>query len=175
MIASQSRHALYASAALWNLSMGMFQVLIPLYALSLGFSIVKIGTIVALPVLGEVVARFAGSALSDRFGEARILQGCYLLMALSGLALLGADSYLHLLGAQTLANCSRSIFWSSVQSLASQLPGASMGKKLGLVTGSTTRGPWLGLTLVASRRRGPDYGTASWRRKASSRAGRHTS
>ena len=68
--------------------MGMLQVLVPLYALSLGFSIIKISSLVSLPVLVELVVRFGGSAISDRFGERRVLQICFLLMALSGATLL---------------------------------------------------------------------------------------
>ena len=111
--------------------MGMLQVLVPLYALSLGFSIIKISSLVSLPVLVELVVRFGGSAISDRFGERRVLQICFLLMALSGATLLLADHYIHLLIAQALAFCSRSTFWTSIQSLASQLPGSNFGKKLG--------------------------------------------
>jgi len=69
--------ALYTSGALWNICMGMLQVLVPLYALSLGFSIVKISSLVSLPVLVELVVRFGGGALSDRFGERRVLQICF--------------------------------------------------------------------------------------------------
>ncbi|MBI3058423.1 MAG: hypothetical protein HYY81_03830, partial [Deltaproteobacteria bacterium] len=92
--------ALYGSGALWNICMGMLQVLVPLYALSLGFSIIKISSLVSLPVLAELVARFGGSAVSDRFGERRVLQICFLLMALSGATLLLADHYIHLLMAE---------------------------------------------------------------------------
>src|SRR5881397_899307 len=123
--------SLYISGALWNICMGMLQVLVPLYALSLGFSIVTISSLVSLPVLVELVVRFGGSAISDRFGERRVLQICFLLMVLSGVTLLLADRYIHLLLAQALAFCSRSTFWTSIQSLGSQLPGGNFGKKLG--------------------------------------------
>lgn len=139
--------AFYTSAALWNLCMGMLQVLLPLYALSLGFSILKISSIVALPVLAEIVIRLLSSAFSDRFGERRIIQGCYLLMVMSGLMLLTAKSYGELLLAQTVAYFSRSTFWISVQSLASQLPGSSLGKRLGQLLAYNYAGNLLGLSL----------------------------
>jgi MFS family permease len=139
--------ALQVSGALWNVCMGMLQLLVPLYGLSLGFSIVKISSLVSLPVLVEVLVRFGGSAFSDRFGERRALQICFLLMALSGAALLLADHYIHLLLAQALAFCSRSIFWISIQALASQLPGASLGKKLGRLYAWNHGGGLTGLSL----------------------------
>ncbi len=139
--------ALYASGALWNICMGMLQVLVPLYALSLGFSIIKISSLVSLPVLVELVVRFGGSAISDRFGEQRVLRICFLLMALSGATLLVADRYIHLVLAQALAFCSRSTFWTSIQSLGSQLPGSDLGKKLGKLYAWNYGGGLIGLTL----------------------------
>ena len=139
--------ALHSSGALWNACMGMLQILVPLYGLSLGFSIVKISSLISLPVLVEVVVRFGGSALSDRFGGRRALQICFLLMSSSGAVLLLADSYLYLLLAQSLAFCSRSIFWISIQALGSQLPGASLGKKLGRLYAWNHAGGFSGLSL----------------------------
>ena len=138
--------ALYTSGALWNICMGMLQVLVPLYALSLGFSIIKISSLVSLPVLVELVVRFGGSAVSDRFGERRVLQICFLLMALSGATLLAADRYIHLALAQALAFCSRSTFWTSIQSLGSQLPGSDLGKKLGRLYAWNSGGGVIGLS-----------------------------
>jgi MFS family permease len=145
---SPARHlaALHVSGALWNICMGMLQILVPLYALSLGFSIVKISSLVALPVLVELVVRFGGSALSDRFGERRALQICFILMALSGAALCFAEHYIHLLLAQSLAFCSRSVFWTSIQSLVSQLPGSSVGKNLGRLYAWNHGGGLIGLS-----------------------------
>jgi len=139
--------ALYLSGALWNICMGMLQVLVPLYALSLGFSIVKISSLVSLPVLVELVVRFGGSALSDRFGERRVLQICFILMAFAATTLLIADGYIHLALAQALAFCSRSLFWTSIQSLGSQLPGTDLGKKLGRLYAWNCGGGLVGLGL----------------------------
>lgn len=139
--------ALYSSAALWNVCMGMLQVLVPLYALSLGFSIIKISSLVALPVLVESVVRFGGSAMSDRFGERRALRICFFLMALVGATLLLAQNYVHLLLAQSLAFCSRSIFWISIQALGSQLPGSDPGKKLGRLYAWNHGGGLVGLSV----------------------------
>ena len=139
--------ALYASGFLWNVCMGALQVLVPLYGLSLGYSIVTISSLVSLPVLIELIVRFGGSAFSDRFGERRTLRACFLLMGLAGTTLLAADRYLLIAVAQSLAFCSRSTFWISIQSLVSQLPGAHHGKKLGRLSAWNYAGGFTGLTL----------------------------
>jgi MFS family permease len=139
--------ALYASGFLWNVCMGALQVLVPLYGLSLGYSIVTISSLVSLPVLIELVVRFGGSAFSDRFGERRTLRACFLMMGLAGATLLTADRYLLIAAAQSLAFCSRSTFWISIQSLVSQLPGAHHGKKLGRLSAWNYAGGFAGLTL----------------------------
>ena len=139
--------AAYGTAVLWNVCMGMVQVLVPLYALSLGFSVLKVSSVVAFPALAEILVRFLGGALSDRFGERRMLQVCYLLMACAGLALVSAETYLELMVAQGIAYFSRSTFWTSIQSLASQLPGASTGKKLGRIAACNYGGGMVGLSL----------------------------
>lgn len=139
--------ALYSSGFLWNVCMGALQVLVPLYGLSLGYSIVTISSLVSLPVLIELVVRFGGSAFSDRFGERRTLRACFLMMGLAGATLLTADRYLLIAVAQSLAFCSRSTFWISIQSLVSQLPGAHHGKKLGRLSAWNYAGGFAGLTL----------------------------
>ena len=93
----------YSSAALWNLVNGMMMILLPLYSLSLGFSVLKIGSIVALPVLFMLGIRFVGGALCDRFGERLILQLCYLLSVLSAVVLLQAEGNVLLFLSQSIA------------------------------------------------------------------------
>lgn len=138
---------LYGSASLWTFSLGISHVVIPLYALSLGFSILKIGSIISLPVLATLGVRFVGGALSDRFGERRILQSCYLLSTLTALVLLQARGFASLLIAVAIYNMSRAFFWTPVQSLASQLPGSSAGKRLGQLSAGNAAGSLIGVAL----------------------------
>jgi len=137
----------YGAAALWNLTNGMMMILVPLYALSLGFSVLKIGSIIALPVLVMLGIRFVVGALCDRFGERLILQLCYLLSVLSVILLLQADGFGSLFLSQTVANCSRSIFWTAAQSLATQLPGPSLGRRLGHLSAWNHVGNLLGISI----------------------------
>ncbi len=142
-----SEYALLGSAALWCLCNGVMHIIVPLYAISLGFSILQISSIVAVPVLATLVIRFVGGALSDRFGERSVLQGCYFLMALSTLILLESRGFVSLMVVLMVANVSRSSFWIPAQSLASQLPGAHLGKKLGQLSATNYAGTLLGQIL----------------------------
>jgi len=137
----------YSTAALWNLVNGMMMILVPLYALSLGFSVLKIGSVIALPVLAMLGIRFVGGALCDRFGERLILQVCYLLSVLSVLLLLQAKGFASLFLSQAVANCARSIFWTAAQSLATQLPGPNVGKRLGHLAAWNHVGNLLGISM----------------------------
>jgi MFS family permease len=88
-----SEYVFFGSACLWCICNGISHVIIPLYAISLGFSVLEISSIVAVPAVATLAVRFVGGALSDRFGERGVLQGCYSMMALSALMLIGAEGY----------------------------------------------------------------------------------
>ncbi len=138
---------LYGSAALWCTSIGMSHVLIPLYAIHLGFSILKIASVVSLPVVATLGLRFMGGALSDRFGERLVLHACYLLNTLAAVVVYQAEGFFSLFIAQTISNMSRSLFWTPAQSIASQLPGSIPGKRLGQLSACNAAGNLAGLGL----------------------------
>ncbi len=138
------QHVLFGTAALWCFCNGMMHVIVPLYALHLGFSILEISSIVAVPVLATLLVRFVGGALSDRFGERGVLQGCYLLLTVASLILIGARGFLSLIIVLIVANVSRSTFWIPAQSMASQLAGPSVGRHLGKLSAANYAGTLLG-------------------------------
>ncbi len=142
-----SEYVLFGSACLWCICNGISHVIVPLYAISLGFSVLEIGSIVAVPALATIFVRFVGGALSDRFGERGVLQGCYSMMALAALMLTGAESYTTLMIVLIVANLSRSTFWISAQSMASQLPGTNVGKNLGKLSAVNHLGGLIGQVL----------------------------
>ncbi|HEU4345013.1 MAG TPA: MFS transporter [Candidatus Binatia bacterium] len=144
---SYAQDLLFGTAALWCLCNGIMHVITPLYALYLGFSILEISSIVAVPVLATLVVRFVGGALSDRFGERGVLQGCYLLQTIASLILIGAAGYISLIVVLIVANVSRSTFWIPAQSLASQLAGSNVGKNLGRLSAANYAGTLLGQIL----------------------------
>ena len=155
-----SEHVLFGSACLWCISNGIAHIIVPLYAISLGFSVLEIGSIVAVPALATIFVRFVGGALSDRFGERGVLQGCYSMMALAALLLIGAESYTTLMIVLIVANLSRSTFWISAQSMASQLPGTNVGKILGKLSAINHSGGLFGQVLGGVMAAFLGYGTS---------------
>jgi len=138
---------LFASCFLWNLCNGMLFVVTPLYAMTLGLSLLDISALVGLPYVATILIRFLGGAIADRFGEHRMLQGCYLFNTLGSLALASATGFGTLLGSSALANLSRSTFWVPAQSMASQLSQDNVGKGLGRLSAANYSGQLLGLSL----------------------------
>ncbi|MCZ6450006.1 MAG: MFS transporter [Deltaproteobacteria bacterium] len=155
-----SKLVFFGSACLWCICNGIAHVIVPLYAISLGFSVLEIGSIVAVPALATIFVRFVGGALSDRFGERGVLQGCYSMMALSALILIGAESYTTLMIVLIVANLSRSTFWISAQSMASQLPGTNVGKTLGKLSAINYSGIFFGQVLGGIMAAFLSYGTS---------------
>ena len=141
------RGALFLGAFLWNMCNGMLFVLTPLFGVTLGLSVLDIGSLVGLPYLLTIVMRFVGGALADRYGEHRMLQACYSINVLAAVALCMASGFFSLMLSSALANLSRSVFWVPAQSMASQLSRRNPGKMLGQLSAANYTGQLLGLSL----------------------------
>ena len=141
------RGALFLGALLWNMCNGLLFVLTPLFGVSLGLSVLDIGSLVGLPYLLTIVMRFVGGAFADRYGEHRMLQACYSLNVLAAVALCMAAGFLSLMLSSALANLSRSMFWVPAQSMASQLSSRNPGRMLGQLSAANYVGQLLGLAL----------------------------
>ena len=141
------RGTLFLGALLWNMCNGMLFVLTPLFGVTLGLSVLDIGSLVGLPYLLTIVMRFVGGALADRYGEHRMLQACYSLNVLAAVALYMAGGFFSLMLSSALANLSRSLFWVPAQSMASQLSSRNPGKMLGQLSAANYTGSLLGLSL----------------------------
>ena len=141
------RGTLFAGALLWNMCNGMLFVLTPLFGVTLGLSVLDIGSLVGLPYLLTIVMRFVGGAFADRYGEHRMLQACYSLNVLAAVALCLAGGFFSLMLSSALANLSRSMFWVPAQSMASQLSSRNPGKMLGQLSAANYTGQLLGLSF----------------------------
>jgi len=82
--------ALVAEGFLTRLGFGMIGFALPLYALSLGTSIAKIGLLYVLSTIVSLAMKPAMGWLADRVGRKRILVGAVLLRCLVGLLLVFA-------------------------------------------------------------------------------------
>ncbi len=141
------RGVLFLGALLWNMCNGMLFVLTPLFGVTLGLSVLDIGSLVGLPYLVTIVMRFVGGAFADRYGEHRMLQACYSINVLAAAALCMASGFFSLMLSSALANLSRSLFWVPAQSMASQLSRRNPGKMLGQLSAANYTGQLLGLSL----------------------------
>src|SRR5712692_1089130 len=100
------------------------QLLVPLYAIHLGYPGLTIGILAALPAIANMTLRLAAGRLSDRHGETTVLQigGLFSLAAALGLLLSTSVGLAAFAGAQLLQGVGRSIFWTVGQTYVTKLP-----------------------------------------------------
>jgi MFS family permease len=129
----------YSSALVWNFALGMTQLLIPLYARELGYSGVAIGSLIALPVVVQVIFNLIGGAWTDRIGGMKISLGAFAATAAAGLMFAASSSLAGLFAAQVTMVVARAVYWPSSWTLVSQLPG-ERGKLMGTLNSVTSFG-----------------------------------
>lgn len=125
------------------------QLLVPLYALRLGYSGLIIGVLAALPSIANVTLRVMFGRLSDRYGETAVLRlgGLFYLVSAAGMLLSTWAGLAALAGAQLLQGVARSIFWTVAQTYVTKLP-LRGGLNLSLFNGATNLGMVLGLSAA---------------------------
>ena len=114
-------------------------VLVPLYALHLGMSGVAIGSLVALPVILQVLFNLLGGAYSDRLGAKNIMVGSSLVLMLGNAVYSISDGFTGLIVAQCLFVLARATFWPAAYALGSHLPG-ERNRNLGRLNSVTNGG-----------------------------------
>ncbi len=135
--------AFYAGAFCWNLGLGMTHLLVPLYAHSLGWSGVAIGSLVALPVLVQIWINLLSGVWADRFGGRRLAVLSCVATVVAGALFASGQHYALLLAGQSALILARALFWPSTWSLATQLPG-DRSRTLGRLNAITSLGQILG-------------------------------
>jgi MFS family permease len=125
------------------------QLLVPLYALHLGYPGLIIGILAALPAVASVALRLTFGRMSDHHGETKILRvgGLFYLAAAVGLMLSTSLGLTAFVGAQLLQGVGRAIFWTVGQSYVTKLP-LKQGRHLGLFNGATNVGMLLGTSAA---------------------------
>ena len=113
----------YSSAFTWNFALGMTQLLIPLYALELGFSGIAIGTLISLPIIVQVIFNLIGGAWTDRVGGMAISLISFAATVAAGVMFALSSSFGALFAAQTMMIVARAVYWPASWTLVSQLPG----------------------------------------------------
>ena len=92
-----SAHPLLASRALRAFGDGYMALLLPAYLLELGLGTLDVGLISTATMLGSALATLAVGAWGHRFASHRLLRAAACLMAATGLAFVGAQSFWPLL------------------------------------------------------------------------------
>jgi DHA1 family multidrug resistance protein-like MFS transporter len=137
----------YSSGFTWNLALGMTQLLIPLYASHLGFSGVAIGSLIALPILVQIIFNLLGGAWTDRLGGMVISQAAFVATIVAGVVFAYSSSFAGLLFANVILIVARAMYWPSSWSLASQLPGAR-NESIGWLNAITSLGQIAGSVIA---------------------------
>lgn len=113
----------YASSFMWNFALGLTYLLIPLHARDLGMSGLTLGSLIALPVVLQLVLNLVGGAWADRIGGRSVMIASLVITTLSGGLFAVSNTFAGLLAAQVLIVVARSIYWPASWSIASQMPG----------------------------------------------------
>jgi DHA1 family multidrug resistance protein-like MFS transporter len=105
----------------FTLSIGLSYVIIPLYAHELGLSGLSIGSLFTIPMIIQIITRFIGGPITDRFGAKKVLIFAVLSLSLSGVIFYIAHSYVLLLLGQIVLIIGRGFYWPVIQTLVSHL------------------------------------------------------
>ncbi|MEX2599392.1 MAG: MFS transporter [Dehalococcoidia bacterium] len=135
---------LYTAAACYISALGMAQVLIPLYALHLGYDVGQLGLIVGSQAIFGILLRIFGGAMSDQLGERTILWAGFSFMIVASLVFALSGTFWALILAQFCMGISRASYWTSSQSYASRLSQGRIGEALGRVNAFGNIGQILG-------------------------------
>src|SRR5260370_41753916 len=92
----------YSSAFAWNFALGMTQLLIPLYARELGYSGVEIGSLIALPIIVQMIFNLIGGAWTDRLGGMNVSLVAFVATASAGILFAASSSFARLFAGQIM-------------------------------------------------------------------------
>lgn len=145
----------------WNFTLGMTYLLVPLYAHDLGMPGVEIGGLMALPVLIQIWFNLVGGVWSDRIGAKNTtLASCACTIGAAAVFASSA-SFAGLLGGQLLVVLARAGFWPASWSLASQMPG-DRSRNMGRLNAITSAGQIAGFIATGMLIQGWGFRTGFW-------------
>ncbi|HEX6988889.1 MAG TPA: MFS transporter [Bacillota bacterium] len=125
------RQVIYVITAGYTSLIQALQVLVPLYAVHLGFTTAQIGVIVAFQAVLQIGLRIPVGLLCQAIGERRILAASFLSMAACWSMLWATPDYRWILAAQLLMGFSRAVFWVGVQSYVARFAVGGEASRLG--------------------------------------------
>lgn len=139
--------SIYTIAFLFNLSVSLTLILIPLYGLALGYSITQIGILLSIPGIAQISLRLFAGVLSDYLGEKIMLCITFSSLVIAGFIFsIGTGYFWTLAMAQLFMGISRSIYWPISQSYASRISAPVAPNILGSLNSFGFIGQILGFT-----------------------------
>src|SRR2546426_7433479 len=151
----------YSSAFSWNLALGMTQLLIPLYARELGYTGVEIGSLIAFPIIVQMVFNLIGGAWTDRLGGMNISLVAFVATAVAGIMFAASSSFAGLFAAQIMMIVARAVYWPASWTLVSQLPG-ERSSLMGTLNAITSFGQIAGTVCAGIIIAGWGFGAGFW-------------
>src|SRR6195256_3794516 len=152
----------FSSAFSWNFALGMTQLLIPLYARELGYTGVEIGSLIALPIIVQMVFNLIGGAWTDRIGGMNISLIAFAAPpAPAGIISAASSSSGSLFAAQVMMIVARAVYWPASWTLVSQLPG-ERGRLMGTLNAITSFGQIGGTVCAGMIIAGWGFGAGFW-------------
>ncbi len=138
---------MYTSAFSYQITLGLIQVLVPLYALHLGYDLTTLGVIVASQAVFGLMLRLFAGAIADQFGERWVLWASFITM-FTGMAffVLSGAFWMLVLG-QSFVGYSRATYWTATQSYASRINPERSGEIYGRINGFGNAGGLIGAFL----------------------------
>ncbi|PZC49029.1 MAG: putative arabinose efflux permease, MFS family [Chloroflexi bacterium] len=140
----------YFTAVMYAITFSMMTLLVPLYALHLGFDFKTMGAIVSAQAIFQLGLRLFGGVLSDRFGERPILWVSFLSPLVGAIVFAYSASIWTLVGAQVFIGISRAVYWNASQSYASRMSEGNAGGILGRFLGYGSAGLIIGSLLAGA-------------------------
>jgi MFS family permease len=151
---------IYLAGFTYHIGLGGTLILVPLYALHLGFDLAELGVIIASQAVFGLFLRLFAGAISDRFGERWVLLSSFGTM-LVGAAIIGvSNAFWALILGQTFLGISRATYWTATQSYCSRINPAKSGTLLGRMSSSRTSGDMVGAALAGLVAETMGYGSA---------------
>ncbi len=138
---------IYASSFSYQITLGLIQVLVPLYALHLGYDLATLGIIVASQAVFGLVLRLFAGAIADQFGERWVLWASFITMFTGMAFFVVSGAFWMLVLGQSFVGYSRATYWTATQSYVSRINPARSGEIYGRVNGAGSAGGVIGAFL----------------------------
>ena len=138
---------IYGASFSYQITLGLIQVLVPLYALHLGYDLTVLGVIVASQAVFGLLLRLFAGAIADQFGERWVLWASFVTMVCGMVFFVASGFFWMLILAQSFVGYSRATYWTATQSYVSRINPARSGEIYGRLNAFGSAGGLIGAFL----------------------------